>query len=68
MITDSYLAPVWEKELAFEESGDLIFSTPAVRKPNIGRLPVPPKLSAVQVNELGKKLEAAGQVGLGWLR
>lgn len=68
MITDSYLAPVLEKELVFEESGEILFSTPTVRKPNIGRLPVPPKLTTAQVTELGKKLELAGQVGLGWLR
>ena len=68
MITDSYLAPVLEKELVFEESGEILFSTPTIRKPNIGRLPVAPKLSAAQVEVLGKKLNVAGQVGLGWLR
>lgn len=37
---DSYLAPVWEKELAFEESGDLIFATPPKKTPAKPTAPV----------------------------
>jgi hypothetical protein len=66
---DTYYAPVYQKEINQESDGEMLFaSSPAIRKPNIGRLPVAPKLSAAQVEVLGKKLELAGQVGLGWLR
>lgn len=65
---DTYYAPVYQKEINQHDDGEILFATPAIRKPNIGRLPVPPKLSATQVTELGKKLNVAGQVGLGWLR
>lgn len=65
---DTYYSPIAEKQIQYEADHDILFATPPVRKPNIGRLPVPPKLSATQVTELGKKLNVAGQVGLGWLR
>lgn len=68
MMLDTYFAPWAEKEINQDLDGEMLFATPPVRKPNIGRLPVPPKLTAAQTETLGRKLDHAGQVGLGWLR